>query len=275
MIIINDDFYSDINDVSSDILNSLINNSVYKFDFRIENNKVLFLEESFFEMMSHLRRLRLNIPMYFNIEYFILNFQKLINDSSNKSFLIKLVFAVKKSPLIDNYESDLITLFSINNIESILVVNNDLKISVFNDFKINSNEFSSFLSNNKLIRIAKLDAIENNYHDNLILNYKNQVIRSAFGNILIYKNRTITTPSISDGAPSNFLMIPFINYLKKNNFECVERCFSIFDLQIAEDIATISVTEGLSNVVKYKNKQFNKTIFIELFTSFVKDEILK
>ena len=275
MIIINDDFYSDINDVSSDILNSLINNSVYKFDFRIENNKVLFLEESFFEMMSHLRRLRLNIPMYFNIEYFILNFQKLINDSSNKSFLIKLVFAVKKSPLIDNYESDLITLFSINNIESILVVNNDLKISVFNDFKINSNEFSSFLSNNKLIRIAKLDAIENNYHDNVILNYKNQVIRSAFGNILIYKNRTITTPSISDGAPSNFLMIPFINYLKKNNFECVERCFSIFDLQIAEDIATISVNEGLSNVVKYKNKQFNKTIFIELFTSFVKDEILK
>ena len=275
MIIINDDFYSDINDVSSDILNSLINNSVYKFDFRIENNKVLFLEESFFEMMSHLRRLRLNIPMYFNVEYFILNFQKLINDSSNKSFLIKLVFAVKKSPLIDNYESDLITLFSINNIESILVVNNDLKISVFNDFKINSNEFSSFLSNNKLIRIAKLDAIENNYHDNLILNYKNQVIRSAFGNILIYKNRTITTPSISDGAPSNFLMIPFINYLKKNNFECEERSFSIFDLQIAEDIATISVTEGLSNVVKYKNKQFNKTIFIELFTSFVKDEILK
>ena len=275
MIIINDDFYSDINDVSSDILNSLINNSVYKFDFRIENNKVLFLEESFFEMMSHLRRLRLNIPMYFNIEYFILNFQKLINDSSNKSFLIKLVFAVKKSPLIDNYESDLITLFSINNIESILVVNNDLKISVFNDFKINSNEFSSFLSNNKLIRIAKLDAIENNYHDNLILNYKNQVIRSAFGNILIYKNRTITTPSISDGAPSNFLMKPFINYLKKNNFECEERCFSIFDLQIAEDIATISVNEGLSNVVKYKNKQFNKTIFIELFTSFVKDEILK
>ena len=275
MIIINDDFYSDINDVSSDILNSLINNSVYKFDFRIENNKVLFLEESFFEMMSHLRRLRLNIPMYFNIEYFILNFQKLINDSSNKSFLIKLVFAVKKSPLIDNYESDLITLFSINNIESILVVNNDLKISVFKDFKINSNEFSSFLSNNKLIRIAKLDAIENNYHDNLILNYKNQVIRSAFGNILIYKNRTITTPSISDGAPSNFLMKPFINYLKKNNFECVERCFSIFDLQIAEDIATISVNEGLSNVVKYKNKKFNKNIFIELFTSFVKDEILK
>ena len=275
MIIINDDFYSDINDVSSDILNSLINNSVYKFDFRIENNKVLFLEESFFEMMSHLRRLRLNIPMYFNIEYFILNFQKLINDSSNKSFLIKLVFAVKKSPLIDNYESDLITLFSINNIESILVVNNDLKISVFKDFKINSNEFSSFLSNDKFIRIAKLDAIENNYHDNVILNYKNQVIRSAFGNILIFKNRTITTPSISDGAPSNFLMIPFINYLKKNNFECEERCFSIFDLQIAEDIATISVNEGLSNVVKYKNKQFNKTIFIELFTSFVKDEILK
>ena len=70
MIIINGDFYSDIKDVSSDILNSLIYNSVYKFDFRIENNKVLFLEESFFEMMSHLRRLRLNIPMHFNIEYF-------------------------------------------------------------------------------------------------------------------------------------------------------------------------------------------------------------
>ena len=48
------------------------------------------------------------------------------------------------------------------------------------------------------------------------------------------------------------------NYLKKNNFECEERCFSIFDLQIAEDIATISVNEGLSNVVKYKNKKFNK-----------------
>ncbi len=274
MIIINGDFFSNINDVPSDMLNSLINNSVYKFNFRIENNKILFPEESFFEMMSHLRRLRVNIPMYFKVEYFSLNFQKLINESSNKSFLVNLVFAVKNSPLIDNYESDLITLFSINDIESILVVKNDLKISLFKDFKINSNELSSFLNNDKLIRLAKLDAFENNYDDNIILNYRNQVISSAFGNILIFKNRTITTPSISDGAPSNYLMKPFINYLKKNNFECEERSFSIFELQIAEDIAIMSVNDGLSNVVKYKKKQFNKTIFIELFTSFVKDLIL-
>lgn len=274
MIIINGDFFSNIKDVSSDILDSLINKSVYKFDFRIENNKVLFLEESFFEMMSHLRRLRLNIPMYFNIEYFSINFQKLMNHSSNKSFLVSLVFAVKNSPLIDNYESDLITLFSINDIESILVTKNDLKISLYKDFKINSNELSSFLNNDKLIRLAKLDAFENNYDDNVILNYRNQVISSAFGNILIYKNSKITTPSISDGAPSNYLMKPFINYIKKNNFEFEERSFSIFDLQISEDIAIMSVNDGLGNVVKYKKKQFNKTIFIELFTSFVKDVIL-
>ena len=43
MIIVNENFFSEVSDLSKDLLNSFIHNSVYKFDYRLEKNKVLFL----------------------------------------------------------------------------------------------------------------------------------------------------------------------------------------------------------------------------------------
>ena len=275
MIIVNGDFFSDVSDLSNDLLNCFIHNSVYKFDFRLEKNKVLFFEESFFEMMSHLRRLRLQIPMYFSIEYFNSKFQKLISKKSSDCYIINLNFALESHRSFDNKESELLTLFSINDVESILTLKKGIKISLFKDFKINKNELSSLMNNSRLIRLAKLDAFENSYDDNVILNDKNQVTRSAYGNIILFKNKTIITPLISDGAPSNYLVKPFIDYLEKNKFKCIEKSFSIFDLQTADSIGIMSINQGLINVEMFKKKQFNKSIFIDLFSSFIKDEILK
>ncbi|MBU78889.1 MAG: hypothetical protein CMD29_02045 [Flavobacteriales bacterium] len=274
MIIVNENFFSEVSDLSKDLLNSFIHNSVYKFDYRLEKNKVLFLEESFFEMMSHLRRLRLKIPMYFSIEYFNSMFQKLIKEKSHGSYIINLNFALDSLPSFDNNESELLTLFSIKDVESILIIKKGIKISLFKDFKINRNELSSFLNNSKLVRLAKLDAFENSYDDNVILNDENQVTRSAYGNIILFKNKTIITPLISDGTPHSYLVKPFINYLEKNKFKCIEKSFSIFDLQTADGIGIMSINQGFVNVGMYKKKQFNKSIFVEIFSSFIKDEIL-
>ena len=274
MIIVNENFFSEVSDLSKDLLNSFIHNSVYKFDYRLEKNKVLFLEESFFEMMSHLRRLRLKIPMYFSIEYFNSMFQKLIKEKSHGSYIINLNFALDSLPSFDNNESELLTLFSIKDVESILIIKKGIKISLFKDFKINRNELSSFLNNSKLIRLAKLDAFENSYDDNVILNDENQVTRSAYGNIILFKNKTIITPLISDGTPHSYLVKPFIDYLEKNKFKCIEKSFSIFDLQTADGIGIMSINQGFVNVGMYKKKQFNKSIFVEIFSSFIKDEIL-
>ena len=274
MIIVNENFFSEVSDLSKDLLNSFIHNSVYKFDYRLEKNKVLFLEESFFEMMSHLRRLRLKIPMYFSIEYFNSMFQKLIKEKSHGSYIINLNFALDSLPSFDNNESELLTLFSIKDVESILIIKKGIKISLFKDFKINRNELSSFLNNSKLVRLAKLDAFENSYDDNVILNDENQVTRSAYGNIILFKNKTIITPLISDGTPHSYLVKPFIDYLEKNKFKCMEKAFSIFDLQTADGIGIMSINQGFVNVGMYKKKQFNKSIFVEIFSSFIKDEIL-
>ena len=274
MIIVNGEFFSDLSDLSTDLLNSFIHNSVYKFDFRLEKNKVLFLEESFFEMMSHLRRLRLKIPMYFSIEYFNSMFQKLIKEKSHGSYIINLNFALDSLPSFDNNESELLTLFSIKDVESILIIKKGIKISLFKDFKINRNELSSFLNNSKLVRLAKLDAFENSYDDNVILNDENQVTRSAYGNIILFKNKTIITPLISDGTTHSYLVKTLIDYLEKNKFKCIEKSFSIFDLQTADGIGIMSINQGFVNVGMYKKKQFNKSIFVEIFSSFIKDEIL-
>ena len=274
MIIVNENFFSEVSDLSKDLLNSFIHNSVYKFDYRLEKNKVLFLEESFFEMMSHLRRLRLKIPMYFSIEYFNSMFQKLIKEKSHGSYIINLNFALDSLPSFDNNESELLTLFSIKDVESILIIKKGIKISLFKDFKINRNELSSFLNNSKLVRLAKLDAFENSYDDNVILNDENQVTRSAYGNIILFKNKTIITPLISDGTTHSYLVKTLIDYLEKNKFKCIEKSFSIFDLQTADGIGIMSINQGFVNVGMYKKKQFNKSIFVEIFSSFIKDEIL-
>ncbi|MBL29871.1 MAG: hypothetical protein CMC81_01320 [Flavobacteriaceae bacterium] len=275
MIIVNGDFYSDIKQVSSEIVSNFIHNSVYKFNFRFEHNKILFFEESFFEMMSNLRRLRLKIPMYFSIEYFNQNFLSLIKKSSNKSFLINLNFAVKTSPTKDNYRSELQTLFSIKFLESISNIKENLSMSFYRDLKIKSNELTSFLDDSKLIRLVKLDAYENGYDDNIIINDKNEVARSVFGNVLLLKENELITPRIEDGAPNNCLIKPFFDFLQNNNFKCEERSFGMFELQTADGVGILSMNEGFGNITKFKKKVFNSNRLIELFSSFVQNEIFK
>ena len=49
----------------------------------------------------------------------------------------------------------------------------------------------------------------------------------------------------------------------------------MFELQTADGVGILSMNEGFGNITKFKKKVFNSNRLIELFSSFVQNEIFK
>jgi len=75
------------------------------------------------------------------------------------SYIINLNFALESHRSFDNKESELLTLFSINDVESILTLKKGIKISLFKDFKINKNDRIAQMI---LTPVIKMDLEETN-----------------------------------------------------------------------------------------------------------------
>ncbi len=274
MIFINGKLYSDFNSIPSHIINFFLFYNVYDFQLRYENGCILFWEKNYFMMMSQLRRLRLKIPMSFTLEFFINHINELIKFDKKKCYLINLKFANNSIPSKENPEPELILMIISKPVSSIVIkdINRIKEISLFKDFTFRDHELSSIsYLQSDYKRIATIDAIENNFDDNIILNDKMNIIGSAIGNIFLLKENLILSPSPKNGAPSSTLNNLFIEYIKnRSHFVFSDEPFGVFELQIADELSILSFQSKIKPVEKYRKKTYEINRLPELFNSFVK-----
>ncbi len=108
MINVNGKLYSSYNNIPSNIIEPFFVRPVFEFKLRWENNNILFWERHYFMMMAQLRRLKLNIPMSFTLEYFIQEIEKVINKYDDKFFIIDLKFAYESRITFQNLQPNLL-----------------------------------------------------------------------------------------------------------------------------------------------------------------------
>lgn len=274
MISINGKLYSSYNNVPSHIIKSFIQYTVFDYHLRVENGKILFWEKNYFMMMAQLRRLRINIPMSFTLNFFVDQINVLIDKHESECYLIYLKFANDSAPMIDNIEVDLITSIIAEPTNS-LIKNISLtkEISLFKDHTLRDQELTSILYLQKDInRIAAIEAFENSCDDNLILNDKKNIIRSVLGNVFILKDDLIISPSKKNGAQSSVLADLFIEHINdSNDFNFSnDSSFGVFELQIADELAVLSIKNGLNLVCKYRKKNYHTKRLPKLYNSFIK-----
>lgn len=236
---------------------------------KIIANRILFLEDHYFRLMSSMRVVRMEIPMFFTMEYFeeqILNLAKANNLENSGRARITIFrneggYYLPQTNTISfliNVEVLENTLYSINQKE--------YKIDLYTDFYVTKQLLSSIKTTNKILNVtASIYAKENELDNCLLLNDSKNVVEALQGNIFMLKGSILSTPPVSEGCLNGVMRKQILAIARKiENLEVVEEIISPFDLQKADELFITNVIKGIQPITKYRKKEFSNKLANEL-----------
>jgi branched-chain amino acid aminotransferase len=232
---------------------------------KIVNEKILFLEDHYFRLMSSMRVVRMEIPMDFTMEY-----------------LEEQILAVVKNNNITSSARARITVYRNdggyylpqNNTVSFLIKATELEnkeyffndggyeVDLYKDFYITKQLLSSIKTTNRLINVTgSVYAYENGLDNCILLNDSKNVVEALQGNIFMLTANKLTTPPVSEGCLNGVMRKQIIELAKKiGGIEVFEEIISPFDLQKADELFITNVIKGIQPITKYRKKEFSTEI---------------
>jgi branched-chain amino acid aminotransferase len=236
---------------------------------KILNNKILFLEDHYFRLMSSMRVVRMEIPMNFTMEYLE---EQILSTANANSLLYSsrariTVYRNDGGYYLpkDNSISFLISIVALqNSLYAIDKVN--YEVDLYKDFYISKQLLSSIKTTNKIINITgSIYASENGLDNCLLLNDSKMVVEALQGNIFMLVGNKLITPPVSEGCLNGVMRKQLLNVAKKiANLEVVEEIISPFDLQKADELFITNVIKGIQPITQYRKKSFTINRSIEL-----------
>ena len=236
---------------------------------KIINNKILFLEDHYFRLMSSMRVVRMEIPMNFTMEYLEEQILSLVNKSA---------LADSSRARITFYRNDGGYYLPQSNTVSFLIhavaLENTLysfekkeyEVDLYKDFYITKQLLSSIKTTNKIINITgSIFASENGLDNCLLLNDSKNVVEALQGNIFMLLGNKLITPPVSEGCLNGVMRKQILSLAKKiENLEVVEDVISPFDLQKADELFVTNVIKGIQPITQYRKKTFTTNISDQL-----------
>ena len=236
---------------------------------KILNNKILFLEDHYFRLMSSMRVIRMEIPMNFTMEYFeeqILSLVK-INELSDSSRARITVYRNDGGYYLpkNNNVSFLIHCVALES-ASYLIEQKEYEVDLYKDFYITKHLLSSIKTTNKIINITgSIYANENGLDNCLLLNDSKNVVEALQGNIFMLLGNRLITPPVSEGCLNGVMRKQILGLAKKiDELEVVEEAISPFELQKADELFITNVIKGIQPITKYRKKTFTTKLANQL-----------
>lgn len=255
--------------------NLLANNRAFLFGdgvfetIKILDNKILFLEDHYFRLMSAMRIIRMEIPMNFTLEYF--EKQILITAQDSKcldSGRIRLTIYRSDGGYYLPKTNTVGFLIQAEILENRSYSFDDLpyEVDLYKDFYVTKQLLSSVKTTNKILNItASIFASENGLQNCLLLNDSKNVVEAVQGNIFMLTDHQLITPPISDGCINGVMRKQILNLAKKiENLEVREESISPFDLQLADELFITNVIKGILPIKKYRKKEFRTNVATDL-----------
>lgn len=241
---------------------AFLSGDAVRVSFFVRNGELIMAEECYFFLMASMRKMRMNIPLDYTLEYFQDLFQKEVLDKGVENGIINLLVyrEIQNIPLPKRKVS---YYFDITPVEDILAIRGEYSLDIIKEVFVNS----SFLSS---IRVfcpeniyAEIYAKDNDLDEVILLNANKRVARSISGNLLFLENGKIKVPKQTEGAMISPLMENFVTFLHKENLAQVEQVEMVaFETQKAEEILLVSDEKGLYSVTKIRNKTFAIDTFL-------------
>ena len=236
---------------------------------KIINNKILFLEDHYFRLMSSMRVVRMEIPMNFTMEYLEEQILSVVNANSLSASSRARITVYRNDggyylPL-DNTVSFLIHAVALENV-LYSIEKHHYEVDLYKDFYITKQLLSSIKSTNKIINITgSIFADENGLDNCLLLNDSKNVVEVLQGNIFMLLGNKLITPPVSEGCLNGVMRKQILNLAKKiENIEVVEEVISPFDLQKADELFITNVIKGIQPITQYRKKSFVTTVSNQL-----------
>ena len=236
---------------------------------KVINNKILFLEDHYFRLMSSMRVIRMEIPMNFTMEYLEKQILALVNKNG---------LSASSRARITVYRNDGGYYLPQNNTVSFLfyavalqntlyaVEKMNYEVDLYKDFYITKQLLSSIKTTNKIINITgSIFANENGLDNCLLLNDSKNVVEALHGNLFMVLDSKLITPPVSEGCLNGVMRKQIISLAKKiKNLEVIEAAISPFDLQKAEELFITNVIKGIQPITQYRKKSFVSKVSVQL-----------
>lgn len=233
--------------------------------FKVVDNKILFLEDHYFRLMSSMRILRMKIPMNFTLEYLeeqIISLTLKLNIANNAR--VRMTVFRKDGGLYapETNEISFIITAKENSSREYLLKKENYEVELFKDFHVSKHLISSLKTTNKIIQVvASVFAKENGFDDCILINDEKNVVETISGNIFMALDNQIITPPVSDGCLNGIMRKQVINELKSSiDFNIIENPISPFDLQKADELFLTNVITGIQPITKYRKKSYTTEV---------------
>jgi len=236
---------------------------------RVVNGSVYFLEEHYLRLMSSMRILRMEIPMDFTMEFLEAEIIRTVSANEiNKAYRVRFTVFRNDGGLYlpeTNSISYCIEAKLLNH-PFYTISDAPYEVELFKDFFVNKDMLSNLKTNNRVLNVVgSVFAMENDYHNCLLINGDKMVVEALNGNVFLVSGKTVKTPPLKDGCLNGILRKKIIELLRKlPEFEVKEESISPFELQKADELFITNTISGIIPVYKYRKKIFGNTTSTDL-----------
>ncbi|MFL0354618.1 aminotransferase class IV [Xanthomarina sp. GH4-25] len=233
---------------------------------KVTHGKLLFWEDHYFRLMASMRILRMEIPMYFTMEFLQEQILELLSHKEllNKSVRVKMFVNRVEGGLYLPESNNIDFLISARPLESDFYLLNEspYQVDLFKDYYLSPSLLSTLKTNNKALHVVgSIYAQENNLNNCLVLNTNKQVVEALNGNLFLVKGHVIKTPPLMDGCLKGIMRKQLIEIIKlMPEYTLEESSISPFELQKADELFITNVIVGIQPITKYRKKQFDNEV---------------
>ena len=163
---------------------------------KFSHGKLLFLEDHYFRLMASMRIMRMEIPMFFTMEFFEAEIFKTIekNNLTNTSARVKIQVHRNSGGLYLPTNKEVTFIISAKALDTdfYLLSEESYEVDLFKDFYVAPGLLSTLETNNKAINvIGSIFAKENDLDNCLLLNTSKSVVEALYGTIFLVKGSVI------------------------------------------------------------------------------------
>ncbi|MDC8098822.1 aminotransferase class IV [Chryseobacterium rhizosphaerae] len=241
-----------------------------KVSFFVKNGGLIMDEECYFFLMASMRKMRMNIPLTYTLEFFQNIFQQDIIDGKGIQNGIINFQVFRNTDGVTLAKSSVSYFYEVVEMDDVFAVHGrPLEMDLIKEINVNNNLLSNIRVHCPENIYGGIYAQENDLDDVILLNPNKRIARATSGNLLFLEGNVIKVPKQSEGAYISPLMENFVTHLHKNNLADIQEHEIIaFESQKAEEILMISDEKGIFSVGKIRNKTFENTRFTELVESW-------
>ncbi|WDT68176.1 aminotransferase class IV [Cloacibacterium sp. TD35] len=248
--------------------NAFLNGDAVKVYFFVKNHQLIMAEECYFFLMASMRKMRMNIPLSFTLEFFTETFNKAISENDFAKGVIAFMAFRNREDVLSS-KTPVQFYYELDNGVNVLSIHKNIEIDLLKEISVNTNILSNIRTHSPENIYAEIYAVENDLDDVILLNPDKRVARTISGNLLLLEENTIKIPKQSEGAYISPLMENFVTFLHKNDFVMIEEAeLSAFETQKAEEILVISEEKGIFSVSKIRNKEIGNERFSAMVESW-------